>query len=1036
MNRGIMKRKQRLRALGVAFLLAGTALPSLAQQPAYVLKGLVVDEEGKPVIGASVRTNIKHAAAITDENGCYEISIPSSSELKTVSFSYVGMKPVAIPADKLTGKVVLKSNTHLNEVVVTGIFRKSKESYTGAVSTISSDKLSLYKGQNVLQTLRSIDASLNIPLSNSLGSNPNAVPNLNIRGTSSLPTNISELNQSTEQSVNTPLIILDGFEISLTKLMDYNEEDIQSITILKDASATAIYGSRGANGVIVVETKKPQPGKLRITVSGGISLEVPDLTSYHLLNAADKLELERRVGLYTYNGQPTMTLEYQQQYYKRLKDVLSGVNTDWLSQPLRVGVGQNYNARLEGGREEFRWGVGLSYKDVSGAMKGSDRKVFNGDITLMYTWKNVLFRNYTTIGNTATAESKYGSFSNYVSQEPYNKPYDENGNIIRYFDGLYATSTKIQNPLYDATLNMFNTSNALNVINNFAIEWNITRGLTARGSLGISTTKQHSDIFYPAEHSIFNTSAYAGADNALRKGSYTYGTGDTFSYDARLTLSYTRTFLEKHQLYAAVDYSLSESKYTTYTFMAEGFSNQDLSSITNALQYQKGGAPSGYKQTDRRLGLTGNVNYTYDNRYYIDGSYRVDGSSQFGANKRYAPFWSVGLGWNIYREKFMEKLFPTISNLKLRGSYGETGTMDFSQSDVLTMYYYGSGERYLNWNSAHLQGFGNPDLTWQKTKEVNIGLELGLFNNLITGEFNYYTKTTDGLVSAQNIPLAMGFSSYSENIGKVKNTGYEASLSAYLIRDTHRQLTWMVSGQLVYNKNRILKLSDAIVTQNDTYVASSSLDDTSAAHLLYEDRPTYGLYVVRSLGIDPATGQELYLDRNGNVTNVWSKKDYVYAGVDATYGSPYRGIASTLVRWKNLTLNVAVAYQWGGQTYNKTLVQRVELSNNAIGWSNVDERVLNDRWQKPGDKTFFKGFSNESTKASSRFVMDDNWFEIQNIGLQYRWNTPRVQKLLGTQSILFSVNMNNLFHFSSIRYERGTDYPFARNIQGSITLIF
>ena len=207
-------------------------------------------------------------------------------------------------------------------------------------------------------------------------------------------------------------------------------------------------------------------------------------------------------------------------------------------------------------------------------------------------------------------------------------------------------------------------------------------------------------------------------------------------------------------------------------------------------------------------------------------------------------------------------------------------------------------------------------------------------------------------------------------------------------------------------------------------------------NLWYDLCDQYGIYVVRSLGIDPATGKEIYLDKNGNPTTVWNTADRVYAGVDATYGSPYRGNASTMIRWKDFTLNVSFGYQWGGQTYNSTLIDRVEVTNLTIGRQNVDQRVFSDRWQKPGDKTFFKGYSNEATYATSRFVMDDNWFDIQSVSLQYRYSTARLQQATGLQSILFGVNMSDLWHFSSIKYERGTSYPFARNIQGSVTFLF
>lgn len=1004
----------------------------------YTVRGEVLDSEGLPLPGANILIKGSAKGTVTDMDGKFSLPLDDAQACVLV-FSYIGMTPQEIrvtPGNNenilLHAVTLVEDQAQIAEVVVTGIFQKAKESYTGAVSTVTKEQLKMFKGQNLLQTLRNVDASLNIPMNNALGSDPNAIPQMNIRGTSSLPMNVKELNEATQQSVNLPLIIMDGFEITLTKLMDYNDEEIESITILKDASATAIYGSRGANGVIVVQSKKPVPGKLRVTAQIGLNVEMPDLSSYKLLNAADKLELERMTGLYESEGNPSQTVEYQKLYNQRLKDVLSGVDTDWLSQPLRNGIGQRYNLRLEGGSDEFRWGTTVGYRNTEGAMKGSSRKVFTGDITLMYTLNNLIFRNNTNVSNSRSENSPYGEFSNYVAQQPYNKLWDEEGNLVRYFNDFYGNSSTVQNPLYDAKLNTFDKSRSLTLINNFSIDWNILSGLTLRGQFGISTDRLTSDKFYPAEHSKFsNTNLYpAGSTN---KGNYTYGNGEKSSYDGRFTLSYSKIFKDVHQIYAGLDYSISETKDTSYSFYAEGFSNQDLSFIGNAYGYPENSRPSGDKKISRRVGFTGNINYSYDNRYLIDLSYRIDGSSQFGANKRYAPFWSLGLGWNLHHEKFMQAV-PAINYLKLRASIGETGAMDFAKSAVVTMYNYYPGEMYANWNSAHLQGLGNENLTWQTTETKNIGLDFQLFDNRIFGKFDLYSKVTKDLVSNMNIPLSMGFSSYSENVGEVENKGFEMSLGTFIVRN--RDVNWSINGQLIYNKNRITKLSDAIYAQNETLMAGSDISDTQPATLLYEGRPQYGFYVVPSLGIDPATGEEIYLDRNGNVTNVWDSKDRVYAGENSIYSSPYKGKASTMVRWKEWSLNVSFAYQWGGQMYNETLINRVEVTKGKIRSSNVDKRVYSDRWQNPGDASFYKKIGDSPTKATSRFVMDDNWFEIETIGLEYRWNTDWLQKTTRLQSVLFGLNLSNLWHFSSVRYERGTSYPFARNVQGSVTLLF
>ena len=331
---------------------------------------------------------------------------------------------------------------------------------------------------------------------------------------------------------------------------------------------------------------------------------------------------------------------------------------------------------------------------------------------------------------------------------------------------------------------------------------------------------------------------------------------------------------------------------------------------------------------------------------------------------------------------------------------------------------------------ANLQAWGNPKLTWQTTDEFNVGAEVGLFNGRIKAEFDFYTKTTSNLLSSMEIPHSMGLSSYIANVGEVKNRGWEASLNAYLVRDTERELNVMLSGQLVYDKNWISKLSEAVKEQNEAMLAN---EDYEVANLFYEGNPQNAIYAVRSLGIDPSTGKEIFLDRDGNITDEWKPSDKVYLGpADALY----RGNLNAMVMWKGLTFNAGFYYYWGGKTYNSTLVDRVEVTTDYLTTSNVDRRVYEDRWMKPGDHVFYKAFSNEATRATSRFVMKDNVLELSSVSLQYRWDTEWVHKYLGAQSVTFGVNMNDLFHWGSIKQERGIDYPFARNLQASIRVLF
>ena len=997
------------------------------------ITGKVVDVQNNPLPGVTVRIKGTTLGVATDVDGNYSITFTVGQEKPVLVFSFVGMtSKEVVYADKDVINVTLEDETsEIDEVVVTGIFKKAKESYTGVVSSITSEQLKMYKGQNVLQTLKNIDASLNFMVNNAVGSNPNAIPQINIRGNSSLPMSVQEYNESASNAVNTPLIIMDGFEITLEKLMDYNDDEIESINILKDAAATAIYGSRGSNGVIVVITKQPEAGKLRINAEIGMDIEAPDLSSYDLLNAAEKLQLEKMSGLYE-SSLPGNDVRYTERYNKRLKAVLAGVDTDWLSKPLHTGVGSHYNLRMEGGSEQFRWSGSLAYKNVVGAMKGSSRRNFNGSITLMYTIDNLIFKNYTSYGMNRGRESRYGSFSTYAEQQPYDAPYDENGNLVRYFDGFRYSDLDRQNPLYDASLNSFDKTGYQSLTNNFSIEWNIMEGLMLRGQLGISSTDNSSDYFLPAEHSYFTTgdkkAEYATDEGFFRRGLYRYGTGKEYSYSGNVTMTYNRTFAEKHLLSVGIDWSLAETQSRSYSFELEGFSSEDMSFLGNARQYMKDGIPNGLKTSTRRFGLTGNVNYIYDGRYYVDLAYRVDGSSTFGSDKKYAPFWSSGIGWNLHNESFLQG-HPVITMLRLKGSYGETGSQQGSSTGASTTYKYSTDNKYMNWNGAILQGWGNPRLTWQKTNELNVGMEVGLWAGRLKGELNVYTKKTANLLSSMDLPLSMGYSSYIANVGEVKNNGWELALSGYAIRDYEREVTLMFSGQLVYNKNRITKLSEAIKAQNELYLQ----EDVDVSNLFYEGRPQNAIYAVRSLGIDPSTGNEIFLDKDGNITDTWKPSDKVYLGAKE---QKYRGNGSILFMWKGLTVNVACSYYWGGKAYNETLLNKVEVTKNTLTSQNVDARVLKARWFQAGDVTFFKQLSNTQTRATSRFVMNDNVFEISSVGIQYRWDSPWVQKYTRAGSITFGVNMSDILHLSSIKMERGTSYPYARNIQGYIKFLF
>lgn len=994
-----------------------------------VVKGLVTDTKKQPLPGVTVMIKGTSLGTVTDAEGHYVLTIPQRDELVLV-FSFVGMnsREVTYKGEKELNVELEEKIAEMDEVVVTGIFQKSQASFTGSATTVTAKELQQFGNRNLLQSLHNIDPSINIIENNAFGSNPNRLPEVQIRGNSSIP-NVDELKDQTRVDLNTPLIVLDGFETTLQKLIDINENEVETLTILKDASATAIYGSRGANGVIVITTKKPAMGQLRVSYKGDVNIEIPDLTGYDLLEAREKLELEKRVGLYSKPSNPDQDWRLQRYYSYLLDEVNSGVNTYWLSKPLQTSVGQRHALKVEGGDKSFRYSASLQWNDIRGVMKESYRKTFNGAIQLSYYWKNLKFSNNLMISAGKRQESPYGDFSEYAKMNPYWRTHDENGKILKRLgnsgeiDYDFRWSRLPVNPLYNATLNTYDRGNNTDITNNFMLEWKVLETLDLRGRFGITKNTDETRVFKPADHTDF---ADYSEDDMFRKGTYAYGISNSFSYEGSLNLAYHQSF-GKHLLVAGVDVNLREGRSRSSSFKAEGFTNENFDDISSALQYEKNGKPSGAESTVRSVGFTGNVNYTYDNRYFADLSGRMDGSSQFGSNKRFAPFWAVGIGWNMHNESFLKEV-SWVNMLKLRFSVGTSGSQHFNAYQAIQTYRYFLDDKYYAWNGSSLIAMGNPDLKWQQKRDYNIGLDVKLWDNRITIGGDFYIAKTNDLISTLTLPAANGFTTYIENIGSLKNTGYELRLSAYVLRKD--QMSWSVSFAGIHNKNKIVEVSQALLD------AQNAIEAEDLVNPNVQFRPGYSsntIWTVRSAGIDPGTGKEVFISRDGNRTYNWSASDIVATGVS---DPKLEGNISSMFRYKGLSLNVSFGYRFGGQIYNSTLANKVEVSKTAIGW-NVDARVFHDRWKNIGDQASFKGLDDFTpTNKTSRFVQDETTFRCQNMTLQYELKSQALNKLLGIDYCLFSASTSDLFYISTVKRERGTSYPFSRQFSLGVNVVF
>lgn len=1005
-----------------------TAAPAVELSEVSV-KGKVLDENGKPIPGASVVVKGTKKAIATDEKGNFTLNdVDEKGTLIVTSIGYEGAEIKINGRTNIT--ITLKQSIkQADEVVIsTGIFKKADKSFTGASTTVTAAELQQFGNRNLITSLRNIDPSFNIVESNNFGSDPNRMPEIQIRGNSSIP-NVTDLQDNARVDLNTPLIILDGFQSTLQKLLDINENEVESITILKDASATAMYGSRGSNGVVVITTKAPKSGKLRVTLRSDLNIELPDLTDYNLMKAKDKLELERLAGYFN-NARAENDLPLKRYYNYLLDEVNRGVETDWKAIPLRTGVGQRHNIRLEGGDNAFRYSASAQINNIAGVMKGTNRNTFNGGITLSYIYKKVRFKNNLQISQGKSTISSYGNFADYTRLNPYWKPYDNNGEALKLLgdpgnnDNYYYSYPLPTNPLYNATLNGFNKTATDQLINNTSVEFNVTNDLIARVQLGLTKGTDQTDVFRSADNTAF---ANYSEDDLFRKGDYRYGVSNYFRYDGSANLSYTKIFAGGHQIFAGMDLNVRESNASRYSFLAEGFSNPRFDFISTALQYAQGGKPSGSEETNRAVGYTTNINYNFANRYFVDGSLRIDGSSQFGSNKRFAPFWSAGAGWNLHEENFL-KGNEIINRLKLRGSTGITGSQNFNSYQSIATYRYYTDDRYFSWLGSYLLGLGNNNLQWQQASKYNVGIDGEFLNRRIRLTADYYIETTKDLISSINLPASNGFTSYIENIGSMRNKGYEVKVTGILINNIPKQFSWSVTAAAVHNKNYIINTSKALKdAQNSIKNSTSNVVGT----LYYEGYSSNSIWVVPSLGIDPSTGKELYLDADGLPTYTWNGANVKAVG---TTEPTVFGNFSTMVRFRNFILNTSFGYRYGGQQYNQTLVNKVESGNYKY---NVDARVYTDRWQKPGDISAFKGLLvTGTTYKTSRFVQDENTLRCQNINLQYNLKSNPFMRNFGISALNISGNFSDVFYLSSIRRERGTSYPFSRQFSFIINATF
>lgn len=960
------------------------------------IRGQVTDVNGDPLVGAIIRVDGINGGFVTDINGEYEVKTDKKEVHLTVA--YIGYKSVNKNVKNgATANITLHEDSkEMQEVVVTGYQTKNKNSFTGAQVAVTRDQLMNVGTKNVLKSIASFVPGMVISDDNLKGADPNSVAEINIRGRATF-----------DGQANTPVFVVDGAQVTAEYVYDMDMNDIETVTVLKDASASALYGAKASAGVIVITTKTLKGGKLKLNYSGTVRLSTPDLHDYNLLNASEKLEYERLAGLFT-DTSPSRQYTLDQDYARIFNNIQSGVETDWLSKPLRNAFSQSHSLSVDGGDERAKYNLGVRYGKDAGVMKGSDRSRLSTNFRLSYNVSGKFFvSNSSTISSVTNNESPYGDFSDWAKMNPYENPYDSDGKlrVSLYHD--------LANPLYDASLGSYTNTNAFDFLNTTSIQLWFGEKVRLDGDFTINRNKQNRRSFTsPLAYSEIRSKS------ADQRGSLSDNTVNTTTLQGKLMLSYNNYFFKKLFLTAMGGSSVESTSSDAATYRSIGYYSDKLGHPAFATSYDSS-RPSGSDTQTRGVGVFVNANTIWDNKYFLDLIYRYEGSSRFGKNQRFAPFWSVGGGWNIHNEKFMKG--TPVQLLKLRASVGYLGNINFNPYQALTTYSYNSSYFYGKGTGATPITIGNPDLKWERTLSTNIGLDFTAFRGRVDLSVDYYIKNTDDLLVDITKAPSVGVIKSLENLGEVQNKGFELRLRTIPIQNKDWQ--WSLGLTYALNKNKIKKISNFLREQNE----KNQSDNGVAPLPIYEEGQSLtALKVVPSAGIDPSTGQEIFIKRNGAYTFVYDTNDKVIFGDTNPSGT---GSVFSYLTYKRFALSCTFQYSFGGALYNETLATKVEGANPKY---NADERVLNDRWKTPGTVAKYKRIDDTQTPyQTSRFVQRNNYLRMSSLSLSYEVPTNFIQKY-GLKRMFLELLTNDLFYLSTAKRERGLNYPYDRSFEFSL----
>lgn len=992
------------------------SLGNLSAQRNSTLIGVVKDEQGQGLPGVAVY--VKSAPSIgvqTDYYGNFELkNIPEGKQKIIVFMLGMGEEEIIFTGQESAIITLHEQSSTLDDVVVTGIVTRNKNSFTGSAATFTSKEIKMVSAGNLFQSIQTLEPSMTIVENNLRGADPNAMPDLEIRGKTSI---VGELDSEYSNIPNQPLFILDGMEVDIDAIINLNVDRVKSVTVLKDAASTAIYGSKAANGVIVVETVPPAPGQLRVSYTANLGVQFPDLTDYNLMNASEKLEFERLAGRYTSKSENESPEQdaLDELYYSRLKAVRAGVDSYWLSDPLRVAFNHTHNLYVDGGDQNMQYGIGVNYGNEDGVMKGSSREILGGNIQVRYRKKNFTFSNNFNI-TVVNAAKEPVSFDTYANANPYYRKKADDGTIPLLLESIDIAGSNIYNPL--ALMSITNTDNSrdMAISDNLDLTYRFLGMFSIRATLGLTKSISESEAFKSPEHPDFIGSV------TDKKGLYSENRTDNFTYNGRVIFSFGKLFKGVHNVSANASWDFSNRDTRRNGYSITGFVGDKHQNPAFSAGFDQGTKPEYNISRSRSTGFLMSASYAYHGRYMLDLNYRLDGSSVFGAQKMFTGTWSMGVAWDITNEKWFKSDWITL--LKIRYSIGNPGNQNFDAYMSSGIYEYNPNYTNVFGESAILNKSANRNLAWQKTLDQNFGLDFTAWDDRIRLGVDYYYKNTDPLLVSISLPPSAGQTRAYTNLGGQISQGFSGTFNFVALKTATTRLGLNFSFR--QNRSKYVNIGNSLDFMNQK-------GSSEVFRRYYDGASPDDIWAVRSMGIDPATGREVFLTKEGKYTFQYNADDEVKVGSTAP---DLEGVVGLSLYWKQLSFMVNCRYEYGGQVFASALYNKVENLSEQQLYYNVDRRALYDRWQKPGDNAKFKAIDNlDSTPMSSRFVLDENVLSLESVSLGYDTSAKWLQRIK-VQGASIRLYMNNLFRWSSVREERGIEYPYANSVTMSISLRF